>query len=363
MMFLLLSFLLCSDSMEITGLNDGDSVADSVNFQVQGHWAPDDFIGLEVFVNGETAAYFDSPPFYGSINFRKVEEGKVQVRFLASFFGGRKEQRTIHIHLLKNIYKERVHLIQIPVIMNREFSELAPSQFRVRLSGTPLEVSKIRGIESPLDLVILLDTSSSMADRLTLMRIMISDLMSQLQDQDRVKIIGFSDQVYQISDFTTDRNALRKRMLRVEANGYTNLYGALWAGIKSLEKVERRRAIILLTDGKQQLDQHGAALQKTLDECLVMGRQEMTPVYALGMGMGSDPEVLSRIAEGTCGRFCHSVKRKKIKTDFQAFLSDLRRQVVLCLYNPGELKGWQTVQIQCSKEDPVRYPGHLYIKE
>jgi hypothetical protein len=363
MMLLLLFFLQSFEAMEITGLDDGDSVADSVNFAVQGHWTPDDFIGLEIFVNGETAAYFENPPFKGIINFRKVEEGDVQIRFVASFFGGRQEQRIIHIHLLKNIFKERVHLIQIPVIMNSAFRELAPSQFRVRLSGTPLEVSMIRGIESPLDLVILLDTSSSMTDRLALMRIMISDLIKQLQDQDRVKIIGFSDQVYQISDFTTDRNALRKSMLCVKVNGYTNLYGALWAGIKSLEKVERRRAIILLTDGKQQLDQHGATLQKTLDECLVMGRQEMTPVYVMGMGMGSDPEVLSRIAEGTCGRFCHSVKRKKIKTEFQAFLSDLRRQVVLCLYNPGELKGWQNVQIDFLQEDPVRYPRNLYLKE
>jgi len=350
---------------QVEGLSDGDSVIGKFHFKVNADWDLENLIGLDVSINGKTVGYFADPPFEGDVSLEPFSEGEIEVRFQATFFGGLEELQVFTIQNIKSAFEQRVHLIQIPITLDSMQGPHKAENYRLFVNDHEEPIADVWGIESPLELVILLDTSGSMKERLPIMRLLIRDFLNQLRPADRVKVIGFYHRVYEIADFTTDKQSISKELLRIQPGGDTNLYGALWAGVLSLAKAERRRGVLLLTDGRHQMEfSKDVAFQKDLESCIDLAREYMVPVYVLGVGHGTDPEVLSQIADGTAGRYFQSIKRKKIEKNFKVFLEDLRQQVVLGYYHDSPSTGWHKIHVEFlgSKGKITAAPEKVFIK-
>ena len=88
-------------------------------------------------------------------------------------------------------------------------------------------------------------------ERLDFIRKAGRDFLNTASPQDRISIIGFRDDIQVISDFTTDRSLLAKRLDDIEAGGATALFDSLAYVLTDVLKPLRgeRTAIVVLSDG------------------------------------------------------------------------------------------------------------------
>ncbi|HVG28667.1 MAG TPA: VWA domain-containing protein [Pyrinomonadaceae bacterium] len=133
----------------------------------------------------------------------------------------------------------------------RAVAGLTPSDFSVTEDGQPREVTAVEPARTPFNLVLLLDVSGSVEERLDFIRKAALSFVGTVGAADRVAIISFRDDVQLISDFTTDRGLLQERVKEIDAGGATALYDALaYTLVQTLRPLRgARTAIVVLSDG------------------------------------------------------------------------------------------------------------------
>lgn len=133
----------------------------------------------------------------------------------------------------------------------RAVSGLKESDFTVIENGSERAVKKVEPTSAPFNLVLVLDVSGSVEERLDFIRKAALNFINTVGPQDRVAIISFRDDVETISDFTTDRALLAQRIKRIQAGGATSLYDALaYSLVHALKPLRgERTAIVVLSDG------------------------------------------------------------------------------------------------------------------
>jgi VWFA-related protein len=108
----------------------------------------------------------------------------------------------------------------------------------------------------PLSLVLLLDASSSMSDRLPLAKAAATGFLQTLRPEDQASVIAFNETATTLQEMTSDQAALRGAIERIVATNSTALYNSLYATLQALPRSPddqtemRRRAVLLVSDGE-----------------------------------------------------------------------------------------------------------------
>lgn len=133
----------------------------------------------------------------------------------------------------------------------RAIAGMRPSDFAVTEGGAERKVVDVTPATEPFNLILLLDVSGSVEERIDFIRKAARDFLNTASPQDRIAIIGFRDDIQIISDFTTDRSLLSKKLDDFDAGGATSLYDALGYSLVHTLKPLRgeRTAIVILSDG------------------------------------------------------------------------------------------------------------------
>ncbi len=133
----------------------------------------------------------------------------------------------------------------------RAIGGMKESDFTVYENGVERQVTKVVPTNEPFNLVLLLDVSGSVEERIEFIRKAARDFLKTASPQDRIAIISFRDDIQVISDFSTDRKMLSKKLDEIDAGGGTALYDALGYVLASPLKQLRgeRTAIVILSDG------------------------------------------------------------------------------------------------------------------
>ena len=133
----------------------------------------------------------------------------------------------------------------------RAVSGLRAADFAVTENGEAREVVEVTPSRAPFNLVLLLDVSGSVEERLDFIRKAALSFVQTVGPQDRVAIVSFRDDVQVISDFTADKGRLAERIKDIEAGGSTALYDALAYSLVSTLRPLRgeRTAVVVLSDG------------------------------------------------------------------------------------------------------------------
>jgi VWFA-related protein len=133
----------------------------------------------------------------------------------------------------------------------RAIGGMRESDFTVWENGIERRVTNVSPANEPFNLVLLLDVSGSVEERMDFIRKAARDFLSTTSPQDRISIISFRDDIQVISDFSTDRQLLSKKLDEIDAGGGTALYDAL--GYVLVEPVKKlrgeRTAIVVMSDG------------------------------------------------------------------------------------------------------------------
>jgi VWFA-related protein len=133
----------------------------------------------------------------------------------------------------------------------RAIGGMSEADFSVQENGIERRVTNVAPAHEPFNLVLLLDVSGSVEERIDFIRKAARDFLKTASPQDRISIISFRDDIQVISDFTTDRRLLSKKLDEIDAGGPTALYDALaYVLLEPLKKLRgERTAIVVMSDG------------------------------------------------------------------------------------------------------------------
>lgn len=135
--------------------------------------------------------------------------------------------------------------------LGRAIGGLGEKDFAVYEDGRQRAVKEVTPASAPFNLVLLLDVSGSVEERLDFIRKAALAFVNTVSPQDRLAIISFRDDVQVVSEFTTDRGLLARRVKDIQAGGATSLYDSLtYALVHTLRPLRgERTGIIVLSDG------------------------------------------------------------------------------------------------------------------
>jgi VWFA-related protein len=151
----------------------------------------------------------------------------------------------------------------------RALSGLRQQDFTIYENGQERKIIDVVPTNAPFNLVLLLDVSGSVEERIDFIRKAARNFLATASPQDRISIISFRDDVQIISDFTTDRQQLSASLDKIDAGGGTALYDALaYTLVETLKPLRgERTAIVVLSDGDDNKSflPFGALLEATVE--------------------------------------------------------------------------------------------------
>jgi Ca-activated chloride channel family protein len=159
---------------------------------------------------------------------------------------------------------------------------LQPDDFVIYEDGVKQEVRFFEAAAVPLDLIVLIDTSASMGDKVEIVHDAASGFLRTLRDGDRGAVVGFAESVAMLQPLTSDRALLEKAVRSTGARGSTSLNNAVYIALKQFgrrppDSEVRRQAIVVLSDGTD------TSSLVSLDDVLGVARQTGVSVYTVGL--------------------------------------------------------------------------------
>jgi len=133
----------------------------------------------------------------------------------------------------------------------RAIHDMRVSDFLVYEDGSERKIVNVTPTSEPFNLVLLLDVSGSVEERIDFIRKAARDFLNTASPQDRISIISFRDDIQVISGFSTHRSLLSKKLDEIDAGGATSLYDAIaYTLVDTLKPLRgERTAIVILSDG------------------------------------------------------------------------------------------------------------------
>lgn len=131
-------------------------------------------------------------------------------------------------------------------------ANLKKEDFEVAENSEPQKIEFFQPTAAPFNLVLALDLSGSIKDKLDVVKSAALRFVEVLGPQDKVAVVTFTDEIRVVSQLTNDREELKRRIKAVDrSQGGTAFYEALWFSLMDTLRGTRgqRNAIVVMTDG------------------------------------------------------------------------------------------------------------------
>lgn len=183
-----------------------------------------------------------------------------------------------------SVFRSGASLVALNVTVSdgkRLIPGLKPDDFAVYEDGVLQHVQFFEAKEVPIDLILLIDTSASMGDKMEVVREAAVGFLATLRDRDRGAVVTFGDRVNIAQPLTDQRDALERAVRQAQSTGSTALNNALYVALKQFargaqqEGDVRRQAIAVLSDGEDTSSIIG------FDDVLMMARKSGINIYTI----------------------------------------------------------------------------------
>jgi Ca-activated chloride channel homolog len=156
-------------------------------------------------------------------------------------------------------FKSGIEMVPLTVTVTdpagKYVTGLADSDFTVVEDGVQQPLSFFASDHVPLDVALVLDTSSSMRAELPLVRTAALGLVHTLRDNDRGAVVEVKNTTGIPQPFTSDRAQIEDAIRGLAASGSTALFDGVYVVLKEFERQRqanqeiRRQVLVLLSDG------------------------------------------------------------------------------------------------------------------
>lgn len=224
---------------------------------------------------------------------------------------------------------------------------LQPSDFAVYEDGVKQDVQFFESNAVPVDLIVLIDTSSSMSDKIHTVHDAASGFLKSVRAGDRGAVVGFADSVSILQPLTSDHARLESAVRATVARGSTAMNNALYVSLKQFGLTAgqgpdpRRQAIVVLSDGQD------TSSLVSFDDVLGLARRMGVNIYTVALQSKDAAQSGRRyFAEAD-----YAMKTLARETGAQSFFPTA----------PGELKGvYGTISAELAHQYSIGYvPANL----
>jgi Ca-activated chloride channel family protein len=185
-------------------------------------------------------------------------------------------------------FRSAVDLVSLNITVTdgsgRYVTDLTAGDFMVFEDGAHQDLILFNRTNLPIALSLLLDTSSSMEDRLVTAQEAAVGFASQLRPDDLAEVVDFDSSAQVLQAYTSDRGELERAIRRTVAGGSTSLYNAVYISLKGFQKIAvrraeevRRQALVVLSDGED------TSSLVSFDEVLDLAKRSETAIFCIGL--------------------------------------------------------------------------------
>jgi len=250
---------------------------------------------------------------------------------------------------------------------NNYVTDLEKEHFHIAEEGEDQKIITFSKEITPISMCVVLDTSGSMKNAVSAVHEAAGQFIAQIRKEDRVLVLSFANEVVTVQAFSSDLDTLRTAINSCGAKGGTALYDAVVAAVESLRGEKGRKAIILLTDGKDENDPGtGPGSKATFDDALHKAKESGIVIYSLGLGKNIETSVLESLARETGGRAYFPPTVEDLAEVYALVAKELRSQYSLSytstnLQRNGE---WRAVAVTVPDTDyTVRTKAGYYAPQ
>jgi len=272
----------------------------------------------------------------------------------------------------QDLFRSQTELVVLQVSVVDQHGRFVPGldvdDFGVYEDGIRQNVTFFAATAAPLDLVLLIDTSSSMFGRMALAQDAAIDLIRTLKPGDRGAVVLFSHTIRIAHALTGDLARLEAAIKAAVPSGATAVYEALYVTLRDLARTHgmgtepRRQAVVVLTDGED--NRSHVEFKDLLDEA----KRMTTTIFTIMPGPFPDSGLIdaSRVkpnalfemrtlAEETGGRAFTPATMVDLGRIYREIASELSQQYLLAYApQPTSVDGFRRIAVRAEAHPELR---------
>ena len=266
--------------------------------------------------------------------------------------GSQKDEGTFRVDVrLVNVFTTVTDSHGAPV------ADLAKEDFRLLEDGVPQSI-RIFEKESamPLSIALAIDTSESTRRDIVLETASAKKFVhSILRAEDHLSLFQISEDVNQLTRFSSDIRAIERGIDHLQAGAGTSLYDAIYLCSEALIDREGRKVLVLITDGGDTTSKtdYNNALRRAQQAEAIVYSIIVVPVEAdAGRNLGGE-HALIQISKDTGGKYYYAESAARLDEAFRKISDELRTQYLLAFYPNRRVSDspFRRIQVELIKKD------------
>jgi VWFA-related protein len=268
------------------------------------------------------------------------------------------------------IFEVGIEVINLAVSItdarNRYVTDLVQKDFAVFEDGVRQELTLFSHEKLPISLVMMIDCSASMDEKLRVAQDAAVGFVKTLGPQDLAQVVQFNDRRTALQEFTADQNLLETAIRRTEASGPTALHNALYVSLKELDKMKsarelRRRAIVLLSDGED------TASLVSDDQVMELARKSEIAIYSISLrpsrsqdrnrlAFSQAEHLLTALSQETGGQVHFPNSLSELDSVYARVAEELRTQYTIGYVSSNKRKDgkWRRIVVRVPERDDLQ---------
>ena len=306
---------------------------------------------VELFLNETRVATLYQPPYVHPLILPQGEP-LAYVRAVAYLTDGNATESVVFVNTPEYLEQVNVDLVELyTAVLDRQgrpvTAGLAAQDFAVSEDGVRQQILRFERVtDLPIHAAVALDVSASMEGSIEKAQAAaLQFLQRMVRPKDRAAIITFNDHPMLAVKFTRDLKTLAGGLAGLQAERGTALYDSLVFSFYCFNGLKGRRAILLLSDGKDE------GSRFTYEETLEFARRAGVTVYSIGLGDEVEKKKLARISEETGGRAFFPTSAEELPAIYAAIEEELRSQYLIAYQSTSTRNdpGFRTVDLKVNK--------------
>ena len=264
-----------------------------------------------------------------------------------------------------SVFRAGVEMVSLNItVLDQQqhyLTDLESRDFTILEDGARQDITYFNRMSLPIALSLLIDTSASMEQRLTIAQDAAVGFAKKLRPQDLAQVVDFDTRVEVLQGFTADTTALETAIRNTQAGGSTAMFNALYISLKELAKIRprteddvHRRAVVVLSDGED------TSSLVTYDEVLDLAKRSATTIYAIGLqsrdnglskGFKEAEYVLRQLATETGGRAFFPQRPEDLAGIYGVIADELASQYVIGYASSNQKRdgSWRRLTVQVNR--------------
>lgn len=250
---------------------------------------------------------------------------------------------------------------------NNRYLDVSSDDLIVTENGVAQRVESFQEAVAPVSILLTLDASGSMRKVVDTVKDAAHRFVKGVQPNDALGVVLFADSAGIAQDLTKNRDEAASAVEQYVSKGGTALWDALALGLERLRNVQGRRALVVLTDGRDENDAGTApGSLRPFDEIQRLAHETDVTIFAIGLGPNVDRVRLESLAATSGGLALFPADAAALDSEYARIIENLRRRYVLSYTSTNTARDgkWRNVDIKSTAPSTVvRSRGGYFAPE